>query len=79
MDGLLGGAQTAGDVLPGPAELPGLLDLEQFQPFSQRAKRGDRAQPDVRVVAGGAFGDLESGFHARQHMLKTDFSSTYAD
>ena len=27
-------------------------------------KYGDRAQPDVGVVAGGAFCDLESRFHA---------------
>ena len=63
MDGLLGDAQAAGDVLPGPAELSCLLDLEQFQPFGQRTKRGDRTQPDVGVVAGGAFCNLESGFH----------------
>jgi len=62
--GLFGDAETAGDVLPGPAELACLLDLQQLQPFGQRTKGGDRAQPDVGVVAGGAFCDLESRFHA---------------
>jgi hypothetical protein len=61
--GLLGDAQAAGDVLPGPAELTGLLDLEQFQPFGQRAQ-GHRARPDVGIVAGRAFCDLQSRFHA---------------
>jgi hypothetical protein len=39
------------------------LDLEEFQPFGECAKSGDRAQADVGIVACGAFCDLESRFH----------------
>ena len=63
VDRLLSDAETGGDVLPGPAELSCLLDLKQLQPFGQRTKGSYRAQPDVGVVAGGAFCDLESRFH----------------
>jgi hypothetical protein len=34
------------------------LDLEEFQPFGERAKSGDRAQAHVGIVACGAFCDL---------------------
>jgi hypothetical protein len=58
VDGLFGDAETAGDVLPGPAKFSCPLDLEEFQPFGERAKSGDRAQADVGIVACGAFCDL---------------------
>ena len=50
-----------------------LLDLEQLQPFGQRTKGGDRAQPDVGVVAGGAFCDLESRFMPSAYADKRRF------
>ena len=79
MDGLLGDAEAAGDVLPGPAKFSCPLDLEEFQPFGERAKGGNRAQADVGVFTCGAFCDLESRFHGRQHMLTDWHPSTYAD
>jgi hypothetical protein len=63
VDGLFGDAETAGDVLPGPAKFSCSLDLEEFQPFSQCAKSGDRAQADVGIVACRALCYLESWFH----------------
>jgi hypothetical protein len=69
VDGLFGDAETAGDVLPGPAEFSSSLDLEEFQSFGERAKGGNCTQADVGVLTCGAFCDLESRFHVRQHML----------
>jgi hypothetical protein len=37
VDGLLGDAESAGDVLPGPALGPGVVDLEGLQGFDQAA------------------------------------------
>ena len=42
VDGLLGDAQAAGDVLPGPAVGPGVVDLEGLQHLEQAAQGGDR-------------------------------------
>ena len=63
MDGLFGDAETAGDLLPGPAEFSCPLDLEELQPFGQRAQSGDRAQADVGIVACRALCYLKSWFH----------------
>jgi hypothetical protein len=57
--GLFGNTQAAGDVLPGPAEGAGVLDLEQFQAFGQRTKGGHGAQADIGVLASRAFGNLK--------------------
>jgi hypothetical protein len=77
--GLFGNTQAAGDVLPGPAEVAGVLDLEQFEAFGQCTKGGHGAQADVGVLASRAFGNLKCRFHVRQHMLTGPGSSTHAD
>jgi hypothetical protein len=59
VDGLFGDAETAGDVLPGPAKFSCPLDLEEFQPFGEPAKGGNRTQADVGVLTCGAFCDLD--------------------
>src|ERR1035441_2621757 len=77
--GLLGDAEPPGDVLPGPPELPRVLDLDDLQPLGECSQGRHGAEPDIRIGAGGALGDFECGFHARQHMLTPVFMSTYAD
>ena len=57
--GLLGNAEPPRDVLPGPPELPRVLDLDDFQPLGERAQGRHGAEPDIRIGAGGAPGDFE--------------------
>src|ERR1700728_272885 len=77
--GLPGDAEPPGDVLPGPPELPRVLDLDDLQPLGERSQGCHRAEPDIRIGARGALGDVECRFHARQHMLTSAFMSAYAD
>src|SRR5208282_2971790 len=77
--GLLGDAEPPGDVLPGPPELPRVLDLDDLQPLGERSQGRHGAEPDVRIGAGGALGDIECRLHISQHMLTPVFASTYAD
>src|SRR5918992_2471140 len=53
VDGLLGDAQPAGDVLPGPALGPGVVDLQGLQGLDQAAQGGHRPQPQLGVAAAG--------------------------
>jgi hypothetical protein len=62
VDGLLGDAEAAGDVLPGPALGSGVVDLEGLQHLKQAAQGGHRPQAELgsrllaaaRVVASGS-------------------------
>src|SRR2546430_11223186 len=47
---LLGDAETAGDVLPGPARLACLLDLQQFQPFGRSEEHTSELQSQSNLV-----------------------------
>lgn len=59
MDGLLGDAETGGDVLPRPAGPPCGSDLFGFELFGQPTQAGDRAQTCVEV--GAAYGLFNFG------------------
>ena len=65
--GLPGDTEPGSDVLPGPPERPGIIDLENLQPLGERPQGRRRTEPDVRVGAGGTFSDLECRLHDRQH------------
>jgi hypothetical protein len=67
--GLLGDPETLGDLLPGPPQRPGVIDLEDLQPFSELPEGCHGPEPGIRVGAGRALRDLEYWFHGRQHML----------
>jgi hypothetical protein len=70
--GLLAHAQRLRDLLPGPALVAGVLDLELLKRRKQRPKRGNRTQPDLRVSArGGLTGQLGRRVvtHRRQDSL----------
>ena len=47
--GLLGDAEPPGDVLPGPPELPRVLDLDDLQPLGERSQGRHGAEPDIRI------------------------------
>jgi hypothetical protein len=57
------------------------LTIFQLPPYAhgERSQGRHGAQPDIRIGAGGALGDIECGFHARQHMLTRSFVPTHAD
>jgi hypothetical protein len=57
--GLLGDAEPAGDVLLGPPELPGVLDVDDLQPPGERSQRRHGAEADLRIGARGALDDFE--------------------
>ena len=67
--GLLGDPETLGDLLPGPPQRPGVINLEDLQPFGELPEGRHGAEPGLRVGAGRTLGDLEYWFHGRQHML----------
>src|SRR6266542_3634192 len=56
---LLGDAEPAGDLLPGPSQRPRVVDLEHLH----------RAQPNLRVVAGSALSEFQRLLHVRQLKL----------
>src|SRR6266496_1305287 len=66
---LLGDAEPAGDLLPGPSQRPRVVDLEHLQPFHKYPKRRHRAQPNLRVVAGSALSEFQRLLHVRQLKL----------
>src|ERR1022692_3256543 len=68
--GLLGDAEPPGDVLPGPPELPRVLDLDDLQPLGERSQGRHGAEPDIRIGAGGALGDIR---------VQVPCTSAYAD
>jgi hypothetical protein len=47
---LLRDAELVGDLLPGIAALPGVLDMEPLEPLEQAAQGRNRAQPGIRIV-----------------------------
>ena len=51
---LPGDAQELGDLLPRPALVAGVADLEVLEPLHQRPQRPDRLQPDGGVPAAGS-------------------------
>src|SRR5438876_7341765 len=76
---LLGDTEPGGDLLPGPSQRPRVADLEHLQPFGEYPQRRHRAQPNLRVVAGGTLGEFQRLLHGRQHKLTAMEMSTYAD
>src|SRR5690349_1310960 len=76
---LLGDTEPAGDLLPRPSQPPPVLDLERLQAFGEYPQRRHRAQPHLRVVAGGTLGEFQRLLHSRQHKLTAMGMSTYAD
>ncbi len=56
MHRLLGHAEAFRDVLPGPAKLACGLHLQDLQPLGEGSQGRYRAEPDIGVVTGGAFG-----------------------
>jgi hypothetical protein len=44
-------------------ELPRVLDLEDLQPLGERPQGRHGAEPDIRIGAGSAPGDIECRFH----------------
>ena len=53
VDGLLGDAKAAGDLLPGPAVGAGVVDLERLQDLQQAAQGRDRSEADLGVLTVG--------------------------
>ena len=70
VDGLLGDAEAAGDVLPGPALGPGVVDLEGLQGFDQAAQGGHRPQAELGVAAAGCGQGRRLGVGRLLHAVK---------
>src|SRR5579862_2437475 len=51
--GLPGHAEDLGDLLPGPAVVPGVVHLERLKLLQEPAQGGDGAKPGARVRAVG--------------------------
>jgi len=63
VDGLPADAESVGDLLPRPAALSGVVDLEHLEPLGEVAQGADRAETDVGVAAGGIAGEFGSFGH----------------
>ena len=61
MDGLLGDAEAAGDVLPGPAEVPRVLDLQQFEADTEAEARQRLGSLDFDLIVLDVMMPGESG------------------
>src|SRR5690606_40286495 len=64
VDGLPAHAEADRDLLPGPALVAGVGDLEGLQPLGQLAQRADGPQPDRGVPAARLPGERHSIAHA---------------
>jgi hypothetical protein len=52
VDRLPGHAEDLGDLLPGPAVFPGVVDLERLELLQQPAEGGDGPEPGAAARAG---------------------------
>jgi hypothetical protein len=68
--GLLGHAQPAGDLLPGPAVGPGVVDLQGFQDLEQAAQGSHRPQSHLGVGAAAGRGQGRCLTFPEIHVVK---------
>ena len=72
-------AERVGDLLPAPAALARVLDLQLLERLEQRPQRRDRGQPDGRVAARRGVRQLRCLVHACQPTLTPTHLSTSVD
>src|SRR4029453_10580563 len=77
--GLPGDAEELGDLVPRPALVSGVADLEGLQPLAQHPQGPDPAEPGCRVLAAGGGGHLRCVCHGCQPRLLSCSLSTLID
>lgn len=78
MHGLTADVQDRCDLLPRPALLPGVVDLQRLKLLDQSAQGGNGFQSNLRIPAGGClrslnlWGDLAIGRLRSNHIVNLD-------